>query len=79
MPIDYIVAYDFLGDITFSKRLGFIEAGKDVGNMIKSAEQVMGYFSVVRNPAPFPIPFPIKPNLTNDPIRSVRSPNSRIS
>jgi hypothetical protein len=45
---DSIVAYDFLGDITFSKRLGFIEAGKDVGNMIQSAEDVMSYFSVVR-------------------------------
>ncbi|KAF2465305.1 cytochrome P450 [Lindgomyces ingoldianus] len=39
--------WDFLGDMTFSKRMGFMEQGKDVGGMIETAEKVMGYFSVV--------------------------------
>ncbi|KAF2186547.1 cytochrome P450 [Zopfia rhizophila CBS 207.26] len=39
--------WDFLGDMTFSKRMGFMEQGKDVGNMISTAEDVMRYFSVL--------------------------------
>ncbi|KAF2729301.1 cytochrome P450 [Polyplosphaeria fusca] len=39
--------WDFLGDMTFSKRMGFMESGSDVGNMISTAESVMRYFSVV--------------------------------
>ncbi|KAF2638795.1 cytochrome P450 [Massarina eburnea CBS 473.64] len=40
-------AWDFLGDVTFSQRFGFIEAGEDVGGMLDTAERVMRYFSVV--------------------------------
>ena len=40
-------AWDFLGDMTWSKRMGFMEQGKDVGGMLKTAENVMRYFSVV--------------------------------
>ncbi|KAF2124477.1 cytochrome P450 [Dothidotthia symphoricarpi CBS 119687] len=40
-------AWDFLGDMTWSKRMGFMEQGKDVGNMLATAENVMRYFSVV--------------------------------
>jgi hypothetical protein len=34
--------------MTFSKRFGFLEQGKDVNGMLASAENVMRYFSVVR-------------------------------
>ena len=40
-------AWDFLGDMTWSKRMGFMEQGKDVGGMLHTAENVMRYFSVV--------------------------------
>jgi hypothetical protein len=39
--------WDFLGDMTFSKRMGFMEQGKDVDGMLETAESVMRYFSVV--------------------------------
>lgn len=42
-------AWDFLGDMTWSKRMGFMEQGKDVGGMLLTAENVMRYFSVVSN------------------------------
>ncbi|KAF9690597.1 hypothetical protein EKO04_011491 [Ascochyta lentis] len=40
-------AWDFLGDMTWSKRMGFMEQGKDVGGMLQTAENVMRYFSVI--------------------------------
>lgn len=40
-------AWDFLGDMTWSKRIGFMEQGTDVGDMLGTAERVMRYFSVV--------------------------------
>jgi hypothetical protein len=40
--------WDFLGDMTFSKRFGFMKTGTDVENIVESAEKVMRYFSVVR-------------------------------
>ncbi|KAH9872210.1 hypothetical protein IAQ61_005045 [Plenodomus lingam] len=40
-------AWDFLGDMTWSKRIGFMEEGKDAGDMLGTAERVMRYFSVV--------------------------------
>ena len=40
-------AWDFLGDMTFSKRIGFMEQGYDIGGMLATAENVMRYFSVV--------------------------------
>lgn len=40
-------AWDLLGNLTWSKRMGFMENGKDVGGMITTAENVMRYFSVV--------------------------------
>ena len=40
-------AWDFLGDMTWSKRIGFMEQGEDVGGMLGTAERVMRYFSVV--------------------------------
>ena len=40
-------AWDFLGHMTWSKRIGFMEKGEDVGGMLQTAENVMRYFSVV--------------------------------
>jgi len=40
-------AWDFLGDMTWSKRIGFMEKGEDIGDMLGTAERVMRYFSVV--------------------------------
>ncbi|KAF2711911.1 cytochrome P450 [Pleomassaria siparia CBS 279.74] len=39
--------WDFLADVTFSERMGFLERGEDVGDMIETGEKVMRYFSVV--------------------------------
>lgn len=41
-------AWDLLGNMTWSKRMGFMEHGEDVGGMVNTAENVMSYFSVVR-------------------------------
>jgi hypothetical protein len=41
-------AWDFVGDMTWSRRIGFMEQGLDVGDMLGTAERVMRYFSVVR-------------------------------
>lgn len=43
-------AWDFLGDMTLSKRMGFMEQAKDVNDLIATAEKVMRYFSVVSLP-----------------------------
>jgi hypothetical protein len=40
-------AWDFLGHMTWSKRIGFMEKGADIGDMLGTAERVMRYFSVV--------------------------------
>lgn len=40
-------AWDFLGDMTLSKRMGFMEQGADVDDILATAEKVMRYFSVV--------------------------------
>ncbi|EOA80752.1 uncharacterized protein SETTUDRAFT_100442 [Exserohilum turcica Et28A] len=40
-------AWDFLGDMTWSQRIGFMDQGKDIGDMLGTAERVMRYFSVV--------------------------------
>jgi hypothetical protein len=41
-------AWDFLGEMTFSKRFGFMEEEKDWGGMIRNAKGVQQYFSLVR-------------------------------
>lgn len=40
-------AFDVIGELTFSKRLGFIEHGEDVGGIIKSIGANFDYFSVL--------------------------------
>lgn len=39
--------WDFLGDMTFSRRMGFMEQARDVDDMIATGQRVMRYFSVV--------------------------------
>lgn len=46
-------AWDFLGHVTWSERIGFMVRGEDVGGMIGTAERVMRYFSVVSMLATF--------------------------
>jgi hypothetical protein len=41
-------AWDFLGHVTWNKRIGFMEKGADISDMLGTAERVMRYFSVVR-------------------------------
>lgn len=43
-------AFDVIGELTFSKRLGFVERGEDVDNIICDLEKALGYFAVVRSP-----------------------------
>ena len=40
-------AFDVIGELTFSKRLGFIEGGEDVGGIIESIGRNFDYFSVL--------------------------------
>ena len=46
-------AFDVIGELTFSKRLGFVDHGIDVDNIISDLEWSLGYFAVVSfNPTP---------------------------
>jgi hypothetical protein len=40
-------AFDVIGELTFSKRLGFVERGIDIDNIMSSLEKALGYFAVV--------------------------------
>ncbi|KAJ4367181.1 hypothetical protein N0V83_007711 [Neocucurbitaria cava] len=40
-------AFDVIGQLTFSKRLGFIEQGKDIDGIIATLEGLLDYFAVV--------------------------------
>lgn len=41
-------AFDVIGELTFSKRLGFIDGGEDVEGVIQSIENMFDYAAVVR-------------------------------
>ncbi|KAH7089243.1 pisatin demethylase, partial [Paraphoma chrysanthemicola] len=44
-------AFDVIGELTFSKRLGFIDDAKDVDGIIETLENMLDYFAVVgQNP-----------------------------
>jgi hypothetical protein len=40
-------AFDVIGELSFSKRLGFIERGQDVNGIIANLEGLLNYVSVV--------------------------------
>ena len=41
-------AFDVIGELTFSKRLGFLDRGVDVDDIIGNLEKALAYFAVVR-------------------------------
>jgi len=48
-PIDWMqyFAFDVLGEINFSKDLGFLDKGADVDNIIAAIGQILGYVSLI--------------------------------
>ncbi|KEF54719.1 uncharacterized protein A1O9_09161 [Exophiala aquamarina CBS 119918] len=42
-----LYAFDVIGELTFSKRLGFVERGADVDHIISDLEKALGYFAVI--------------------------------
>lgn len=40
-------AFDVIGELTYSKRLGFVDRGVDVDHIIGNLERLLGYVSVV--------------------------------
>ena len=40
-------AFDVIGMITYGKRLGFLDRGEDVGNVISALDDHLGYASLV--------------------------------
>ena len=42
-----LYAFDVIGELTFSQRLGFIDHGLDMDNIIANAEKLLKYFAVV--------------------------------
>ena len=40
-------AWDIMSEMTFSKRMGFLDQGRDVNNTLKNAHSSMDYFSLV--------------------------------
>lgn len=48
----HLFSFDCLGEINISRKLGFLEQGKDVGSVIKSADQIFYLVGLVRAPLP---------------------------
>lgn len=47
-------AFDALGELNFSRRLGFLSRGEDVGRWIGDTDKMMDYVSLVSRVALFP-------------------------
>ena len=47
-----IFAYDFMGDLTYSKRCGFLESGKDVNGIISYVQSFGDCSSRLVSPFP---------------------------
>jgi hypothetical protein len=43
-------AFDVIGELTFSKRLGFLEEERDIGGVMKNITESLDYASVVSSP-----------------------------
>ena len=56
-------AFDVIGELTYSKRLGFVDGGVDVDNIIGSLEWFLGYAAVVRQVL-LQLQYPQNPKLT---------------
>lgn len=46
-------AFDVVGELTYSKRLGFLEQAKDVDGIMKSIDKAFDYAGTVRYPLAF--------------------------
>lgn len=57
-------AFDVIGELTFSKRLGFVEGGSDVDNIIADLEWMLNYVAVVSISPPPPSPILLVPHAT---------------
>ncbi|KAL3418183.1 Pisatin demethylase 12 [Phlyctema vagabunda] len=40
-------AFDVIGELTFSQRLGFVDQGKDIDGVITTLERMLNYFAVI--------------------------------
>lgn len=47
--LTYEDAFDVIGELTFSKQLGFLEKGRDVDGIIAALEKMLDYSAVVSN------------------------------
>lgn len=45
-------AFDVIGELTFSRRLGFLDHGVDVDGIIHDLEKLLNYFASVYNYSP---------------------------
>jgi hypothetical protein len=46
----HFFAFDVIGEITWSKRLGFVEQGVDIEGIIHNVDEAFRYFAVVSHP-----------------------------
>jgi hypothetical protein len=49
-------AFDVIGELTYSKRLGFVDRGEDVDGIIKNLEWLLNYAAIVSHPHAEPSP-----------------------
>lgn len=47
-------AFDVIGELTYSKRLGFVDEGKDIDGIIAALERLLNYASVVSSQSSLP-------------------------
>jgi len=45
-------AFDIIGELTFSKRFGFLESGEDFEDMMHHTAKAMDYIGIVSAPSP---------------------------
>jgi hypothetical protein len=52
----HFFAFDVIGELTWSKRLGFVEQGIDIEGIIQKVEDAFAYFAVVFPQTPLLLP-----------------------